>query len=426
MTRKSVNLEQRVLQAVLSAAALPPRHRFDQYQEPVMLTNAAIKAARAGARPRKLWDEAGLHLLVLPSGRKSWRLRLRRGASETVMTIGAWPDMTIDQARDRRDAVRSQVRAGGNLRDIVRSAEVRTFEHAARAWHGLMEPEWSPVHAVDVVASLERDVFAAIGGHALNAITRPAVLEVLRQVERRGRRETARRLRQRVSAVFEYAMSEGWCEDNPAAVVRRAMLKPAAQQKQPALTDVDDLRGLIAAVEGLVADPAVKLASRFLALTAVRLAAVRGARWEEIEDVDGDSPLWRVPAARMKLAAGKKRSAEHDHLVPLAPATVAVLRQSATHGACGLIFPGRTGRALGEGAIGSLYIRAGYASRHVPHGWRASFSTILNETLGDEWSAAIDRALAHVPKDKVEAAYNRAEQLGRRRELFVRWAEMLG
>lgn len=390
-----------------------------------MPTNAAVKAARASARPQKLWDEAGLHLLVLPSGRKSWRLRLRRGAAETVMTLGAWPEMTIDQARERRDVVRSQVRAGGDLRVVVRAAEVRTFEYAARSWHALMKPDWSPVHAADVLASLERDVFRAIGGHALNAITRPAVLDVLRQVERRGRRETARRLRQRVSAVFEYAMCEGWCDDNPASVVRRAMLKPAAQRKQPALVAIGALRELIAAVEQLSDGTIPKLASRFLALTAVRLAAVRGARWDEVEDLDGDAPIWRVPAARMKLAAGKKLLMEHDHVVPLVPSAVAVLRQAAPLATGELIFPGRTGRPLGEGAIGALYARAGFAGRHVPHGWRASFSTILNEKLGDEWAAAIDRALAHAPKDKVEAAYNRAQQLERRRDLFMTWADML-
>lgn len=390
-----------------------------------MLTTSVVKATRAGDRPKKLWDEGGLHLLILPSGRRSWRLRLRRGAVETVITLGSWPDMSIDQARDMRDAARNQIRAGGDPRAVVRMAEVRTFEHGARAWHGLMKPEWSPVHAADVLASLERDVFAAIGDLPLGAITRPAVLELLRQVERRGRRETARRLRQRVSAVFEYAMSEGWCDDNPASVVRRAMLKPAAQRKQPALVDIDALLELIAAVEQLANARIAKLASRFLALTAVRLAAVRGARWDEIEDLDGNAPIWRVPAVRMKLAAGKKLLKEHDHVVPLAPPAVTVLRQAAPLATGDLIFPGRSDGPLGEGAIGALYARAGFAGRHVPHGWRASFSTILNEKLGDEWSTAIDRALAHAPKDKVEAAYNRADQLGRRRQLFEIWADLL-
>jgi integrase len=171
-----------------------------------------------------------------------------------------------------------------------------------------------------------------------------------------------------------------------------------------------------------------------LALTAVRLEAVRGMRWDEIEDLDGHAPLWRVPPARMKLKKAKKEDARFAHLVPLSDAAVAILRQAArengydTHSpqAEDLVFPGRDhGRPIGEGAIGALYDRAGFSGRHVPHGWRSSFSTILNETLGPDARADIDRALAHTPKDKVEAAYNRAELLDRRRMLFARWGELL-
>lgn len=391
--------------------------------EALMLTNATVKAARPGARPVKLWDAGGLHLLVLPSGHRAWRLRSRAGGRERVVTIGSWPEISIDLARDRAAAVRAGAAP-------VFQEERRTFEHAARAWHVLMAPQWSPAHAADVLASLERDVFQAIGAAELGVIARPDVLAAMRLVEQRGRRETAGRLRQRVSAVFEFAMSEGWCDENPAAVVRRAMLKRAAVRKHPALLELSEVRALQAAVDQLAGAPVAKLASRFLALTAVRLAGVRGATWAEIEDFDGPAPLWRIPAARMKLAAAKKTSAEHDHLVPLAPAAVAVLRAAQEYSPNSplpgeLIFPGRVGRPLGEGAIGALYDRAGFAGRHVPHGWRASFSTILNEQLGDEWSAAIDRALAHAPKDKVEAAYNRADQLGRRRRLFETWAGLL-
>jgi integrase len=170
----------------------------------------------------------------------------------------------------------------------------------------------------------------------------------------------------------------------------------------------------------------VKLAHLFLALTAVRLEALRGARWDEIEDLDGAAPIWRVPAARMKLARSKKGEAAFDHMVPLAPAAVTILRAArlANRGGA-LIFPGRAGtRPIGEAAIGALIARAGYQGRHVPHGWRASFSTVMNERFPLERSA-IDEALAHGTKGKVEAAYNRAQQLARRRDLFERWANLI-
>lgn len=386
-----------------------------------MLTNAAVKAARPGARLKKLWDEKGLHLVVLPSGLKSFRVRIRAGGKESIVTLGSWPDIGLDQARERRDLVR----AGGSIAALV--AE-RNFEQTARSWHALQAPDWSPVHAADVLASLERDVFPAIGELALGAITPPAVLQLLRVVERRGSRVTAGRLRQRISKIFRYAVSEGWCAGNPAAEVGAALRAPPATEKHPAIVDPAELLQLQADVDQLRGAPIAKLASRFLALTGVRLAGIRGATWSEIEDLDGNAPLWRIPAARMKLIVAKKELADHEHLVPLAPAAVSVLRATAklvVDNKNGLIFPGRGGEQLGEGAIGDLYDRAGYAGRHVPHGWRASFSTILNEQLGEEWRADIDRALAHATTGKVEGAYNRAQLLGRRRRLLETWAKIL-
>lgn len=388
-----------------------------------MITNAAVKAARPGARPKKLWDEKGLHILVLPSGHRAWRVRIRAGGKESVVTLGSWPDLGLDQARERRDLVR----AGGSIAALTAQ---RNFEQTARAWLALKAPEWSPVHSADVLASLERDVFPAIGDLPLAVITPPVVLRLLRDVEARGSRVTAGRLRQRISKIFRYAMSEGWCAANPAAEVGAALRAPPAAEKQPAIVNPAELRLLQAAVDQLSGAPVAKLASRFLALTGVRLAGVRGVAWSEIEDLDGDSPLWRIPAARMKLIVTKKELAEHEHLVPLAPAAVAILRAARDYQICSfdisaLIFPGRGGEQLGEGAIGDLYDRAGYAGRHVPHGWRASFSTILNEHLGEDWRADIDRALAHATTGKVEGAYNRAQLLGRRRELLETWAQIL-
>ena len=270
------------------------------------------------------------------------------------------------------------------------------------------------------------DVFPAIGALPLAAIDAPTVLRVLREVEARGTLETARRLRQRISAVFAFAMSEGLTPADPAAIVTRALSPGAAPRRHRALLTIEPARALLAAVEQLDAAPAAKLASRLLALTAVRLACVRGAAWSEFEGLDGPDPVWRIPAARMKLTRRKKADPAAEHLVPLAPPAVEVLgaaRRLAPDG--DLVFPGRDGtRPLGEGAIGALYRRARFGDRHVPHGWRATFSTILNERWPED-RAIIDRALAHAPKDKVEAAYNRAEHLDRRRDLFVRWADLL-
>lgn len=400
-----------------------------------MLTYEKIKAARPRVRAYKLTDEKGLHLYITPNWNMTWRLRFRSGYREQLLSFGRFPDMSLEDARAARDRARETLKRGEDPRVMLTNVQtsVWTFENIARRWHKHMLSRWTAVHASDVLASLKRDVFPVIGEMPIRAITAPLLLNALRSIEERGSLETARRIRQRISAVFVYAMAEDLVDGNPAAIVARALSPPAPVRNHPALLNVEDARALLAAAELVGVALAVKLASRFLALTAVRLAAVRGARWAEIEDLDGAAPLWRVPAARMKLRAAKKRDAKNDHLVPLSRQAVEVLRAARTlipvaaDGAAdtdALIFPGRGGGPIGEAAIGALYVRAGFGGRHVPHGWRASFATILNERMPTE-HAAIDRALAHAPKDKVAAAYDRSQQLGRRRDLFQVWADAL-
>ncbi len=397
-----------------------------------MLTNAAVKAARPRAAAYKLFDQGGLHLYVAPTGRKSFRMKFRMAGKEQLLTIGAVPEVSLDAARARCDQVREQLGRGEDPRtcELAQSGKARAFDDVARQWHTHMRPRWTEVHAGDVLRTLERDVFPAIGAMPIGAVTVPVILNALRVIEDRGSLETARRVRQRISAVFAYAMAEDLVDQDPAAIVSRALTPPAPAQHHAALLEIEGARELLAAAELVDVAPAVKLASRFLALTAVRYAAVRGARWEEICDLDGLAPFWRVPALRMKLAAAKKLDAKNDHLVPLSRQAVAILHQIRVNlhrddaNLHGLIFERAPGQPISEKAIGALYDRAGFAGRHVPHGWRATFATILNERCPGEHTA-IDRALAHSPKDKVAAAYDRSKQLGRRGWLFQIWADEL-
>lgn len=180
------------------------------------------------------------------------------------------------------------------------------------------------------------------------------------------------------------------------------------------------------------ARPITRLALRLLALTAVRPGELRGARWSEFEDLDGPRPLWRIPAARMKGDLDRKEEIDGDHLVPLAGQSVAVLRALwPLTGAGELLFPSNRHphKPMSENAIGYLLNRAGYHGHHVPHGFRAAFSTIMNEWANRKGRKGdrqiIDLMLAHVPKEKVEGAYNRAAYMPRRRELARIWATML-
>jgi integrase len=390
-----------------------------------MLTIGAVKAAAPQARAYKLSDGGGMFLFVTPAGHKSWRLKYRWRGREKLLVLGSFPEMALPAARGAREAAKVQLAAG--VDPGKRADRGDSFEAIARAWHEHQRPRWSSAHAEDVIASLARDVFPAIGAQPIASIEPAELLAIVRDVEARGCLESAGRLRQRLSAIFGFAIAEGHKTSDAAAQLGRAMKGGKLATPHPALVSIDECRQLIADVAALEVAPAVRGASLMLALTAVRLDAVRGMRWDEVSGLDGDEPIWRVPPARMKLSRAKKGEERFAHLVPLSPAAVEVLRAArARSRGSALVFPGRDrARPIGETTLRELYIRAGYKDRHVPHGWRASFSTILNEEMGEAWSAAIDAALAHSPKDKVEAAYNRAERLQRRRELMNRWGAML-
>ncbi len=388
-----------------------------------MLSNAAVKAARPRSRAYKLFDERGLFLFVTPTGLRSWRLRYRIDGREKLLCLGQWPDLQLLDARGKAETARDLVAQGVDPSGSRKRVQICTFEMVARQWHALQIEHWTERHAADVLVSLERDVFPELGPLPIGAIGSPAILQVLRDVEARGSIETARRIRQRISAVMAFAIAEGMTSQDPAAVVGRALRPARPVRRQPALVQLDEARALLAACERAGGPPIVRIASRFLALTAVRMGALLGARWEEFEGLDGPSPLWRVPAARMKLKKARKADAANDHQVPLSPQAAQLLCDlSEKYGIVrtNVVFP------IAPAAIGALYKRAGYAGRHVPHGWRATFSTILNERFPLE-RAAIDLALAHTPKgeSESEAAYNRAELLEQRRSLFDRWGAML-
>ncbi|WP_375291225.1 tyrosine-type recombinase/integrase [Qipengyuania sp.] len=399
-----------------------------------MLTIAAVKAAGAQSRATKLFDGGGLFLFVTPAGTKSWRLKYRVKGREKLLVLGRFPAMSLQQARGAREAAKEQL--GRGVDPGADTPVALSFEQLAREWHQHGRSAWSPVHADEVLASLERDVFPRIGKKAPGAIEPMECLAILQELEQRGCIASARRLRHRLSAIFRFGRPRGVAND-PAEGLRESMRPLPLTKPMAALTSIKDCRDLLTAAEIAGARPVTVLASRFLALTAVRLEAVRGMRWEE---VDLAARIWTVPAARMKLGRAKKGDSRFDHIVPLSDAAIEVLKRAALDiNGCayddlhssnanlhGLVFPGRGGAMpIAEGAIRELYQRAGFGGRHVPHGWRASFSTILNEDLGRDWRTDIDEALAHTTKGAVEGAYNRAQLLERRRTVFDRWGELL-
>ncbi|WCT75007.1 integrase arm-type DNA-binding domain-containing protein [Sphingomonas naphthae] len=405
-----------------------------------MLSDTQCRRAKAIDKPVKLSDEKGLYLFVTPAGGRIWRLKYRFAGKEKKLVFGPYPEVSLAEARDLRDEARRLLRDHHDPAVTKKAALVtsradnaNTFELIATQWHALNKGMWATRHAEDVIHSLKRDVFPAIGALPIRDIKTPKVLELLRAIEARPAIETAKRVRQRISAVFVYAIGEGIADDDPAAVVKSA-LKPLHRGKQPAITDLVKARKVLADAEAEDAHPVTKLALRLLALTAVRPGELRGARWDEIEGIDWSDPaaqpvepLWRIPAARMKGRLTRKEEVGGDHLVPLSRQAIDVLRTAYSLSGRGpLPFPNarHSHRPMSENAIGYLLNRAGYHHRHVPHGWRATFSTIMNERFKADHDI-IELMLAHVAQNKVKAAYDRAAHLDRRRELAQLWADLI-
>ncbi len=425
--------------------------RFGEYGM-AMLTDLKVKNAKPKDKPYKLSDGGQLFLHVSVAGGRVWRMNYQFGRNaegkprQKTLTIGIYPAIKLVEAREARDLAKSMLAKGIEPKPndlfarAAPEADTRpTFREIGLAWYALQKKRWSKVHAEDVLACLEADIFPALGALPIADVEGLSVLSVLQGIVDRGSIETAHRARQRISAIFVYGMAMGMNGKDPAASLAVALPKKPRAKPQPAITDLDALRQLLVDCDAERCRAPTKLALRMLALTAVRPNELHAARWEEFEDLDGSEPLWRIPAQRMKGDEDRKSEEDGDHLVPLAPQAVDVIRaMMPLTGDIPLVFPSdrHVHRPMSENTLRALLIRAGYYQRHVPHGFRSAFSTIMNERVERAWrtaghkNAAPDRAiidlmLAHVPKDKVEGAYNRAAYMPRRREIAIEWADLL-
>lgn len=385
-----------------------------------MLTDTAIRKAKPKDKQYKLYDGRGLLLLVRTSGSKLWHYRYRYEGKEQTLSIGAYPEVSLAEARSARDGARADLRAGLNpaITKLRRRAEAAaeqrsTFEVAAREWFAVMAPTWRPRHAASVLDSMERLVFPRLGALPMRDISPQMVRAAVLDIEKVRAKEIARRVRQRISAVFIHAIACGKADADPAGVIKAAFA-PVPTKPQPAIIDLTDLREMLSAVEITPAHAVTKLALRFLALTAARPGEVRLATWAELK---GDG--WLIPAERAKT--------HKEHLIPLSRQALEVIEAvRPISSGSPYVFPGARWimRPMSENALGYLLNRAGYSGRHVPHGFRSSFSSIMNERNPTD-RAVIDLMLAHTPSNRVEGVYNRAKHMARRKALAQEWADLL-
>ena len=384
------------------------------------LNDPKIRKAQGKEKAYKLSDGAGMYLLVTPASQKYWRLKYRIAGKEKTLALGVYPDVTLAAARIKRKAARELLDAGKDP-SLAKKEQKRqeimqgrsTFEAVAREWHNKQKDRWTPKHTVQVLTSLESNIFPALGTRPIADITPAELLDVLQVIENRGALYLAGNVLQRCGAVFRYAIASCRLKTNPAADLKGA-LKPPIRTHYASLS-AKDLPEFLRKLDQFEGHTITQLAIRLLLLTFVRTGELRAAKWEEI---DIDNRLWRIPAERMKMGV--------EHWVPLSDQVIECLAEiREISGNYDLVFPGRNNinKPMSENTVLYALYRMGYHGRATGHGFRSTATTVLNE-MGFP-SDAIERQLAHGERDKVRAAYNKALYLDKRTEMMQTWANYL-
>ncbi|HET7561690.1 MAG TPA: integrase arm-type DNA-binding domain-containing protein [Rhodanobacteraceae bacterium] len=386
-----------------------------------MLTLPAVKNARPRTKPYKLADGMGLSLLVEPTGAKLWRYRFRYGGKESMLSFGAWPEVSIADARAQRDDARRQLREGVNPSAARKHARIErevasgnTFHAVAADWIEANKNQWLESHKQRLQRSLDRDILPTLGDRPIADITAAEVLAVVRKVEKRDALDQAKRVLQRLTSIFALGVSSMRCPANPARELRGA-LKKAPRVTHRASLSLDALPDYFQRFDRLKADPVTRAALALLPLTVVRVSELVNAPWSEF---DLDAALWIIPAERMKMA--------REHRVPLSRQAVEILRTLRAIADNALVFPSPLNprQPLSINAPLVALRRMGYAAGELTlHGWRSTFSTWAYESGYD--GNVIEITLAHVDKNAVRGAYNNATYMDKRRQLLQDWAGLL-
>lgn len=385
------------------------------------LSDTAIRAAKPREKQFKLNDEKGLLLIVRPTGGKLWRLKYRFAGKEQQFTIGTYPEVGLKEARERRDAARALLAQGKNpsaekKREKVAAAisAGNTFKLVAEEYIAKRQREGAAAATVAKaqwhLARLEK-----LHNRPIAEIEAFEVLDVLRKLETRGNLEAARQIRAFASRVFRYGVATTRCKTDPAALLVGALIAPRVKN-HAALTDPQEVGELLRAIDGYEGQPSTHYALSLAPHVFVRPGELRQAEWSEF---DLESAIWAIPASRTKM--------RKEHAVPLSRQAVAILRKAARiSGAGNLAFPGLRGnRPISNNTMNAALRRLGYGHDDMTaHGFRAMASTLLNQS--GKWRPdVVERALAHGERDKIRAAYNRAQYWDERVEMAQWWSDYL-
>lgn len=394
------------------------------------LTQLQIRNAKPKDKPYKLADGGGLYLEVTPAGGKLWRMKYRRpNGKENKLCFGSFPELSLSDARARRDNARKLIAASSDPAQVreeearqTRMAAANTFERVARDWHNTMLNQWQPGTASDILRRLEVDIFPQIGVMPIAEIQSRHVLEAIRKVERRGALEVAARLAANCSRIFKFAAHCGLAEGNPAEFLRE-VLQPREKGHFAAI-GADELPRFLGA---LLANEAcmgieTRTAMRLMLIVFVRTSELIETPWSEI---DFGREEWIIPWERMKRGKRRINPDKTNHHVCMPRQGWVLLRELHRHtGHRIYLFPNQRDpkRPMSNNTLLKAIERMGYRGDMTGHGFRALAMSTLKERLGYRHEV-VDRQLAHAQRDKLEGAYDRARYLEERRAMMQHWAD---
>ncbi|BEO26234.1 integrase [Serratia marcescens] len=397
------------------------------------LTDIKVRTAKPTDKQYKLTDGNGMHLLVHPNGSKYWRLQYRFSGKQKMLALGVYPDVSLADARARRDEARkllaNSIDPGDKKKnDKVEQEEARTFEQLAIEWHATNK-KWSEEHSRRVLKSLEDNLFPAIGKRNIIDLKTRDLLAPIKAVELSGRLEVASRLQQRTTAIMRYAVQSGLLDYNPAQEMAGAVAS-SNRQHRPAL-ELRRTPELLQRIDSYTGRPLTRLAVELTLLVFIRSSELRFARWSEI---DFETSMWTIPAEREAIE-GIKHSQRGSkmrtpHLVPLSRQALAILKQ--VHKLSGdrdFVFIGDHDhrKPMSENTVNKALRVMGYDTKVevCGHGFRTmACSSLIESGL---WSRdAVKRQMSHMERNSVRAAYiHKAEHLDERRLMLQWWADFL-
>lgn len=389
------------------------------------LTDRICKAITPETKARKYTDGQGLYLEVSPTGSKYWRLKYRFAGKEKRLALGVYPVIGLREARERAFHARKQIEAGSDpsltrrLHKLsLMEDQTNDFATVARKWHQHNLNKWAANTAKNNIHRLEADIFPVIGMIPIKDLTLQQIVSALQRIEARGASDMARRCYSLCHQVLRYALVQGFITTHPAANIKPSDILKPYQKGHFASIDMKDLPTFLQDLKHNRARlfPTTLLAIELMLLTFVRTSELIGATWDEI---DLKNKIWIIEGKRMKM--------KRDHMIPLSDRAVAILHElKILAGNRIYVFPhaSHPRKHMSNNTILKALERMGYKGSMTGHGFRALAMSTIKERLGYRHEV-IDRQLAHAHRNKIDAAYDRAQFIDERTKMMQQWSDYI-